>query len=41
MARRVLLAEMSGITGRGRPRLGCMDIMNVVLGSRGMTVEAA
>ena len=26
---------------RGRPRLGWMDGMNVALGKRGMTVEAA
>ena len=41
MARRVLLAEVSGGRVRGRPRLGCMDGMKVALGNRGMTVEAA
>ena len=41
MARRVLMAEVSGGWVRGRPRLGWMDGVKVVLGSRGMTVEAA
>ena len=39
MARRVLIAEVSGV--RGRPRLGWMDGVKVALGNRGMTVEAA
>ena len=41
MARRVLMAEVSGGRVRGRPRLGWMDGVNVALGNRGMTVEAA
>ena len=41
MARRVLMAEVSGGRVRGRPRLGWMNGVNVVLGNRGMTVEAA
>ena len=41
MARRVLIAEVSGGWVRGRPRLGWMDGVKVALGNRGMTVEAA
>ena len=41
MARRVLMAEVSGGRVRGRPRLGWMDGVKVVLGNSGMTVEAA
>ena len=41
MARRVLVADVSGRRVRGRPRLGWMDGVKVVLGNRGMTVEAA
>ena len=41
MARRVLMAEVSGGRIRGRPRLGWMDGVKVALGNRGMTVEAA
>ena len=41
MARRVLMAEVSGGRVRGRPRLGWMDGVKVALGSEGMTVEAA
>ena len=41
MARRVLMAEVSGWRVRGRPRLGWVDSVKVVLGNRGMTVEAA
>ena len=41
MARRVLMAEISGGRVRGRPRLGSMDGVKVALGNRGMTVEAA
>ena len=41
MARRVLLAEVSGGRVRGRPRLGWMDGVKVALGNRGMTVEVA
>ena len=38
MARRVLMAEVSGGRVRGRPRLGWMDGVKVALGNRGMTV---
>ena len=38
MARRVLMAEVSGGRVRGRPRLGWID---GALGNRGMMVEAA
>ena len=41
LARRVLMAEVSGGRVRGRPRLGWMDGMKVALGNRRMTVEAA
>ena len=41
MARRVLMAEVSGGRVRGRPRLGWMDGVKVALGNRRMTVEAA
>ena len=41
MARRVLMAEVSGGWVRGRPRLGWMDGVKVALGNRGMTVKAA
>ena len=41
MARRVLMAEVSGGQARGRPRLGWVDGVKVALGNRGMTVEAA
>ena len=41
MARRVLMAEVSGERVRGRPRLGWMDGVKVALGNRGVTVEAA
>ena len=41
MARRVLMAEVSGGRVRGRPRLGWMDGVKVALGNRGVTVEAA
>ena len=41
MARRVLMAEVSGGQERGRPRLGWMDGVKVAFGNRGMTVEAA
>ena len=40
MARRVLMAEVSGGRVRGRPRLGWVDGVKVALGNRGMTVEA-
>ena len=41
MARRVLMAEVSGGRVRGRQMLGWMDVVKVALGNRGMTVEAA
>ena len=41
MARRVLMAEVSGGRVRGRPRLGWMYGVKVALGNRGMAVEAA
>ena len=41
MARRVLMAEESGVLIRMRPRLGLMDGAKVALGNRGMTVRAA
>ena len=41
MARRVLMAEVSGRQVRGRPRLGWMDGVKAALGNRGMPVEAA
>ena len=41
MARRVIMAELSGGRVRRRPRLGWMDGVKVALGNRGMTVEAA
>ena len=40
MARRVLMAEVSGGRVRGRSRLGWMDGVKVALGNIGMTVEA-
>ena len=41
MARRVLMAEVSGGWELGRPRLGWMDGVKVAVGNRGITVEAA
>ena len=41
MARRVLMAEVSGGRVRGKQRLGWMDGVKVALGNRGMTVDAA
>ena len=41
MARRVLMAEVSGGRVRGRPRLEWMDGVKVALGNRGITVEDA
>ena len=41
MARRVLMAEVSGGRVRVRPRLSWMDGVKVALGNRGMTVETA
>ena len=39
MARRVLMAEVSGGRVRGRPRLGWMDGVMVALGNRGITLK--
>ena len=39
MARRVLMAEVSGGLVRGRPTLGWMDGVKVAMGNRGMTVN--
>ena len=41
MARRVLMAEVTGGRVRGRPRLGWMDGVKVALGNRGMAMESA
>ena len=41
MARKVLMAEVSGGLEQGRPRLGWVDGVKVALGNRGMMVEAA
>ena len=41
MARRMLMAEVSGGRVRGRLKLGWIDGVEVALGNRGMTVEAA
>ena len=38
LARRVLMAEVSGERVRGRPRFGWMDGVKVALGNRGMMV---
>ena len=38
MARRVLMAEVSGGRVRARPRLSWMEGVKVALGTRGMTV---
>ena len=41
MARRVLMAEVSGERVRDRPSLVRIDGVKVALGNRGMTMEAA
>ena len=41
MVRWVSIAEVSGWRLRSRPRLGWMANVNVALGSRGITMEAA
>ena len=41
MARRVLMAEVSGRRVRGRPRLGWIDGVKVSFGNRGVRVETA
>ena len=40
MARRVLIAEVSGGQVRGRPRLGLINGVKGALSNRGMMVEA-
>ena len=40
MARRLQMAEGSGVWVRSRPKLVWMDGVKVALGSRGMTAEA-
>ena len=40
MARKVLMAAVSGGRVLWRPRLGWMDGVKVAFGNRGMTVEA-
>ena len=39
MARRVLMAEVSGGRIRDRQRLACMDGVKLALGNRGMSVD--
>ena len=41
MARRMLMADVSGGGVRGRPRLGWMDGVQIALGNGRMTVETA
>ena len=41
MAKRVLMAEVSGGRVRGRPRLGWMDGVKVALGNKRITAKAA
>ena len=41
LARRVMMAEVSGGQVWGRPKFGWMEDVKVALGNRGMTVEAA
>ena len=41
MARRVLMAAVSGGRARGRPRLFWMDGVKAALGNRALTVEGA
>ena len=41
MAKRVLMAEVSGARVRARPGLGWMDGVKVALGNRGIKVKAA
>ena len=40
MARRALMADLSGGRVRGRPRLGWIVGVKMALGSRGLKVEA-
>ena len=41
LARSVMMAEVSGVRVRGRPRLGWMDGVKAALGNSGMMVEGA
>ena len=41
MVKRVVMEEVNGVRGQSRPMLGWTDGVNVALGSRVMTVEAA
>ena len=41
VATRVMMAEVSGVRVRDRPRLGWMDDVKVILSSSWMMVEAA
>ena len=41
MARRVLMAKVSGGQVRGRPSLGWMEGVKVAMGNRGVTVDSA
>ena len=41
MAKRVLMVDISDLRVRGRPRLGWMDGVEMALGSRDVTMEAA
>ena len=41
VARRVLMAEVSGGQVRGSPRFGWVDGVKVVLSNNGMTMECA
>ena len=41
MAKKVLMAGVSGGRVRGRPRLGYMDGVKVAKGTRGISVDAA
>ena len=41
LARRVMMAKVSGGRVGGRPRFGWIEGVKVALGNRGMTVEAA
>ena len=41
MARRVLMAEVSGGRVQGRPRFGWIHEVKVAMGNRGMPAEAA
>ena len=40
MARRVSMADVSGGSVQGRPRVGWIDLVKMAFGRRGMMVEA-